>query len=262
MLGGTCSWSSRPSLYPRALPPSCRPGVWPEYARAAQCGRTATDRNVEPPRARGPRLKAWASPITCAGLSSGHRRPRGRLGGGGLVLPPAPSYHSWEPRSCRISHQEAKPCSHQPSGSTRHSSGHLQTPSLSHSASSSSSGGAQPLFTSNHSWAFLMACAALTVTPPGWHRLYDEPATKSSLARCSARPQPEPVSHGGFDLRRNEAVHLKGFAPVTARIGVNLASLSYGGARRMTASAMEGGLDEETLALLRQTRGGMVGPSR
>jgi hypothetical protein len=64
-----------------------------------------------------------------------------------------------------MSHHEARPCSHQPSGATRQSSGQRQTPSSTHSASVSSSGGAQPLFASNQAWALAMASCALSCTP-------------------------------------------------------------------------------------------------
>jgi hypothetical protein len=49
-----------------------------------------------------------------------------------------------------INHHDASPCSHHASGETMQSSGHRHTPSATHSRSVSWSGGAQPLFTSNH----------------------------------------------------------------------------------------------------------------
>lgn len=67
-----------------------------------------------------------------------------------------------------MSLQEARPCSHQASGATKHSSGHRQTPSASNSASVSASGGDQPLFTSNHAWALRTACSGVAVTPASW----------------------------------------------------------------------------------------------
>ena len=67
-----------------------------------------------------------------------------------------------------MSFQEARPCSHQASGATKHSSGHRQTPSASNSASVSASGGDQPPFTSNHAWALRTACSGVAVTPASW----------------------------------------------------------------------------------------------
>lgn len=62
-----------------------------------------------------------------------------------------------------MSHHEARPCSHHPSGATRHSSGQRQTPSASHSASVSSAGGAHPLLTSNQARALRMASVLVRV---------------------------------------------------------------------------------------------------
>ncbi len=68
-------------------------------------------------------------------------------------------------RAARIRYHDANPCSHHSSGATRHSSGQRQTPSATHSARVSSSGGAHPVLTSNHSWARATASAVGVVTP-------------------------------------------------------------------------------------------------
>src|SRR5207245_11739066 len=65
------------------------------------------------------------------------------------------------PMAPRTSHHEASPCSHQASAATRQSSGQRHTPSAIHSARVSGSGGAQPLFTSNHAWAARIASSAV-----------------------------------------------------------------------------------------------------
>ena len=51
---------------------------------------------------------------------------------------------SGEARERSTSHHDARPCSHQPPGVTRHSSGERHMPSATQSASVSASGGAQP----------------------------------------------------------------------------------------------------------------------
>src|SRR5438105_1698864 len=56
-----------------------------------------------------------------------------------------------------ISHHDASPCAHHASGATMQSSGQRHTPSATHSASVSGSGGAQPLLTSNHTCALRTA---------------------------------------------------------------------------------------------------------
>ena len=66
--------------------------------------------------------------------------------------------------AARMSAQDASPCSHQPSGTTRHSSGHRHTPSAAHSATVSSSGGAHPLLVSNQRCALRTAVSASTAT--------------------------------------------------------------------------------------------------
>ena len=60
-----------------------------------------------------------------------------------------------EARERRTSHHDARPCSHQPPGVTRQSSGERHIPSAAQSASVSASGGAQPSLRSNQSCALL-----------------------------------------------------------------------------------------------------------
>jgi hypothetical protein len=71
-------------------------------------------------------------------------------------------------KAVRMRCHEASPCSHQPPGVTRQSSGLRHTPSARHSAMVSSSGGAHPLFTSNQAWALRIAPSADVATTPSW----------------------------------------------------------------------------------------------
>ena len=89
-----------------------------------------------------------------------------------------------------MSAHEASPCSHHAAQSTRHSSGQRQTPSACQSARVASSGGAQPLFTSNQAWALRMASSGVmgraSVAPAAYPRGVTSRAARTAVASLAA----------------------------------------------------------------------------